>query len=152
MNAAVTHNLASAAVVVRRVIAASAEDLFDAWLDPEALAQWMRPGTINSTVARVEPRVGGSYEITMQGQSGPIVHKGVYRAIERPNRLVFTWISGPTENTETLVTVDFVRVDRRTEVIVTHEKLPESAKPSHRNGWTSGLEHLDQACQQGLVG
>lgn len=67
MNAA----LAPAAVVVRRTIAASAEDLFDAWLDPEALAQWMRPGTIQSTVARVEPRVGGSYEITMQAASGP---------------------------------------------------------------------------------
>ena len=152
MNAAVTPSLASAAVVVRRVIAASAEDLFDAWLDPEALAQWMRPGTINSTVARVEPRVGGTYEITMQGQSGPIVHRGVYRHIERPKRLVFTWISGPTEYQETLVTVDFVRVDNRTEVIVTHEQLPESAKPSHSKGWTSGLEHLDEACQKGLIG
>ena len=148
MNAAVV----SAAVVVRRTIAASAEDLFDAWLDPEALAQWMRPGTINSTVARVEPKVGGAYEITMQGQSGPIVHKGVYKTIDRPNRLVFTWISGPTGNIETLVTVDFVKVDKRTEVIVTHEQLPESAMPSHRNGWTSGLEHLDEACQKGLIG
>ena len=88
----------------------------------------------------------------MQGQSGPIVHKGVYRTIERPKRLVFTWISGPTENKETLVTVDFVRIDKRTEVIVTHEQLPESAMPSHRNGWTSGLEHLDEACQKGLIG
>ena len=152
MSVTADNTLASAAVVVRRVIAASAEDLFDAWLDPEALAQWMRPGTINSTVARVEPRVGGSYEITMQGQSGPIVHKGVYRAIERPKRLVFTWISGPTENKETLVTVDFVRLDKRTEVIVTHEQLPESAMPSHRNGWTSGLQHLDEACQKGIIG
>ena len=152
MNASVANTIASAAVVVRRVISASAEDLFDAWLDPEALAQWMRPGTIISTVARVDPRVGGAYEITMQGQDGAYVTKGVYRVIERPRRLVFTWVSGPAENKETLVTVDFVRVDQRTEVIVTHEQLPESAMPSHRNGWTSGLEHLDEACQQGLIG
>jgi uncharacterized protein YndB with AHSA1/START domain len=141
MNAA----LASAAVVVRRTIAASAEELFDAWLDPEALAAWMRPGTIRSTVAKVEPYEGGSYEITMMGQSGPIVHKGVYRQIDRPTRLVFTWASPGTELRDTLVTVDFVRVDKRTEVIVTHEQLPESAKPSHSKGWTLGLERLDQA-------
>lgn len=152
MNAAVTPSLASAAVVVRRVIAASAEDLFDAWLDPEALAQWMRPGNIISTMARVEPRVGGAYEINMQSESGPIVHQGVYRLIERPKRLVFTWISGPAEYKETLVTVDFVRVDKRTEVIVTHELLPESAMPSHRNGWTSSFERLDEAFQKGLIG
>jgi uncharacterized protein YndB with AHSA1/START domain len=152
MNAAITPSHPTAAVVVRRVIAASAEDLFDAWLDPEALAEWMRPGTIQSTVAKVEPRIGGAYEIIMHGQSGPIVHKGVYRHIERPKRLVFTWISGPTEYRETLVTVDFVRVDKRTEVIVTHEQLPESALPSHRNGWTGALERLDEACQKGLIG
>lgn len=151
MSAAIPNTLASAAVVVRRVIAASAEDLFDAWLDPEALATWMRPGAIQSTVARVEPRVGGAYEIIMQSASETYVTKGVYRLIDRPKRLVFTWVSGPAENQETLVTVDFVRVDKRTEVIVTHEQLPASAMPSHRDGWTSGLEHLDEACQKGLI-
>lgn len=151
MNAAIANAMAAASVVVRRMIAAPAEDLFDAWLDPEALAQWMRPGSIQSTTARVEPRVGGAYEIVMQAPSGPVVHKGVYRTIDRPNRLVFTWISGPTENKETLVTVDFVKHDKRTEVIVTHEQLPESAMPSHRNGWTSALEHLDEAGQKGLI-
>jgi uncharacterized protein YndB with AHSA1/START domain len=147
MNAA----LASAAVVVRRTIAAPAEDLFDAFLDPEALATWMRPGTIMSTVAKVEPRVGGSYEITMQAQSGPLKHTGVYRVIDRPKRLVFTWHSPGTEEKETLVTVDFVRAGKGTEVVVTHEQLPESARPSHANGWTSGLQHLDEACTQGLL-
>ncbi len=58
MNAAI----ASAAVVVRRTIAASAEELFDAWLDPEALATWMRVGTIHSTVTKLEPHEGGCYE------------------------------------------------------------------------------------------
>lgn len=147
MNAA----LASAAVIVRRTIAASAEDLFDAWLDPEALATWMRAGPIASTVATVEPYEGGSYEITMHGQRGPIVHKGVYRRIDRPKRLVFTWTSLGTEMCDTLVTVDFVPVGNRTEIIVTHEQLPESAKTAHTAGWTRGLEHLDQACAQGLL-
>ncbi|MEP6939584.1 MAG: SRPBCC domain-containing protein [Rudaea sp.] len=151
MNAA----LASAAVVVRRTIAASAEDLFDAWLDPHALATWMRPGTILGTVAKVEPHEGGSYEITMMGESGPIVHKGVYRRIDRARRLVFTWESPHTGPGETLVTVDFLPVDKRsdlrTEVVVTHEQLPESARAAHSSGWTSGLEHLDQACTQGLL-
>ena len=145
MNAA----LAAAAVVVRRTIAASAVELFDAWLDPEALAMWMRPGTIRSTVAKIEPHEGGCYEITMMGQSGPIVHKGVYQQIDRPKRLVFTWASPGTELRDTLVTVDFVPVDKGTEVIVTHEQLSEAAKPSHSIGWTRGLEHLDQAYAQG---
>jgi uncharacterized protein YndB with AHSA1/START domain len=148
MNAAI----AQAAVVVRRTIAASAEDLFDAFLDPEALATWMRPGTISSTVARVEPRVGGRYEITMQGESGPLPHTGVYRVIERPKRLVFTWHSVGTGHQETLVTVDFLTAGAGTEVVVTHEMLPESARPAHARGWASGLEHLDDACQQQLIG
>ena len=143
MNAALA--LAPAAVVVRRTIAASAERLFDAWLDPISLSQWMRPGTIHSTVAQVDARVGGNYEIVMQADSGPIVHTGVYRVVDRPKRLVFTWQSVHTGPGETLVTVDFVRVEKRTEVIITHEQLPESARPGHDKGWTSALERLQEA-------
>ena len=149
MNAAAGSSLASAAVVVRRTIAAPAEDIFDAWLDPEALAEWMRPGTIRSTVATVEPRVGGRYHIVMKGDSGTVTpHSGVYRVIDRPRKLVFTWQSPHTGPDETLVTVDFRKAGKGTEVIVTHEKLPEEARAAHTRGWTSGLEHLDEACLQ----
>jgi uncharacterized protein YndB with AHSA1/START domain len=151
MSAAVDNTLASAAVVVRRTIAAAAEDLFDAWLDPEAMVQWMRPNRVRRTEARVEPRVGGSYEILMLIDTGNVTHSGVYRVIDRPRRLVFTWISGPTENKETLVTVDFVRKDKHTEVIVTHEMLPESAMPSHNDGWTASLGLLDELMQGGRI-
>jgi len=146
MNAALH---ASAAVVVRRTIRASAEVLFDAFLDPYALSEWMRPGAIRSAVATVEPHVGGRYEVIMQADSGPIPHTGVYRLIDRPRRLVFTWHSPNTGENETLVTVDFLAASQGTEVIVTHELLPEAAKPSHSRGWTSGLEHLDETCTQG---
>ncbi|MEO8306686.1 MAG: SRPBCC domain-containing protein [Pseudomonadota bacterium] len=139
------------AVVVRRTIAASAEDLFDAWLDPQALGAWMRPGEIHSTVATLDARVGGRYEIVMHGATEQYPHSGVYRVIDRPRRLVFTWISRGTEQQESLVTVDFLARGQRTEVVVTHEKLPESARPSHTNGWTSGLSRLDEAVLQGTL-
>ncbi|HUQ12522.1 MAG TPA: SRPBCC domain-containing protein [Steroidobacteraceae bacterium] len=150
MNAATHPSLAPAAVVVRRTIAAPADDLFDAWLDPEALAEWMRPGTIQRSEARTDPRVGGEYEVIMYGEKGPISHRGVYKLIDRPRRLVFTWAS-PLAGAETLVTVDFRAIDRRTEVIVTHEQLPAAEIASHTRGWTSGLQHLDEACQAGKI-
>jgi uncharacterized protein YndB with AHSA1/START domain len=141
MNAAI----APAAVIVRRTIAASPEALFDAWLDPQALAVWMRPGTIKSTTAKVDARVGGRYEIVMRGESEQFPHTGTYHVIDRPRQLVFTWLSRATDNKESLVTVDFLRLGARTEVVVTHEQLPASARESHSHGWTSGLEHLEEA-------
>ena len=147
MNAA----LATAAVVVRRTIAATAEELFDAWLDPEAMAVWMRPGSILNTKATVDARTGGRYEIVMQSATETYPHTGVYRVIDRPRRLVFTWISRGTEQRESLVTVDFFARGAGTEVVVTHEQLPEGAKPSHSEGWTSALARLEESRRQGSL-
>ncbi|MEO8316371.1 MAG: SRPBCC domain-containing protein [Pseudomonadota bacterium] len=148
MNAALK---VAAAVVVRRTIAASPEELFDAWLDPEALGIWMRPNGIRHTTAKADARVGGSYEIIMQGDENTYPHHGVYRVIDRPRRLVLTWLSHGTEGCETLVTVDFLPVDQRTEVVVTHERLPEGARESHTRGWTSGLERLAEFGTKGVL-
>ena len=141
---ATANSLAPAAVVVRRSIAASAEELFDAWLDPEALAIWMRPGAgIHKTQAAVEARVGGRFEINMHAESGVIPHSGVYQVIDRPRRLVFTWFSPHTGERDSLVTVDFLPRGKQTEVIVTHEQLPEAKREAHHGGWTRALEKLD---------
>src|SRR5687767_12563160 len=48
-------------VIVRRAIEASAEELFEAWLDPESVAEWMRPNGIDHTSAAIDARVGGTY-------------------------------------------------------------------------------------------
>jgi uncharacterized protein YndB with AHSA1/START domain len=143
MNVAVN---AAAAVVVRRTIAASPEELFDAWLDAEALGSWMRPSGIHHTSAKTDARVGGRYEIIMQGDEKTYPHHGVYQVINRPRQLVFTWVSLATEGTTSLVTVDFLPQGERTEVVVTHEQLPDGAHESHSKGWTSGIERLAGFC------
>jgi uncharacterized protein YndB with AHSA1/START domain len=145
MNAA----LSPATVVVHRTIAASPEELFDAWLDPEAVGIWMRPGAILTTLAKIDARVGGHYEFVMHSESATYPTSGTYRVIDRPHRLVFTWQPGGTREFESVVTVEFLRVDQGTEVVLTHEQLPEALRESHRNGWTSGIEHLDRfACRR----
>ena len=133
-------------VTVRRDIDAPPEEVFDAWLDPPCLAVWMRPDGAALSTATVDPREGGRFEVVMHGAKESIVHTGVYRLIDRPNRLVFTWISPATHHTESLVTVEFHAHDCATLVIVTHEQLPgEDAVPSHTKGWTNALDLLSQA-------
>ena len=79
----------------------------------------------------------------MHAESGVIPHSGEYRVIDRPRRLVFTWVSPHTGERESLVTVDFLPRGKRTEVVVTHEQLPEAKREAHNGGWTSALENLD---------
>ena len=134
---------------VRRTIDASAEELFDAWLDPEAIAQWMRPNGIDSTTAAVDARVGGSYTITMDRESGALLHKGVYQEIDRPRRLVFTWSARGALEPPSLVTVEFKKRGRLTEVVVTHEQLPgEDQVLAVNNGWSQAIDRLVKLFQE----
>ena len=77
-------------VTVRREIAASAEELFDAWLDPESMSAWMKPRDIRETHAETDAREGGSFRIVMvRNDDDSVVHTGMYRVIDRPRRLVW---------------------------------------------------------------
>lgn len=130
--------------MVQREIEASAEELFDAWLDLASLAIWMRPGGIRSSTAKVDPREGGAFEIIVHSTEGPIVLTGSYRVIDRPRRLVFTWLSPTTKKTETLVCVEFHAGYRTTEVVVVHERSPPDALYPHTEGWRDAIELLAQ--------
>ncbi|HET9338067.1 MAG TPA: SRPBCC family protein [Casimicrobiaceae bacterium] len=131
-------------LVVRRRIAASAEALFDAWLDPKALAVWMRPGGASRSTATVDARVGGRFEIVMHTPGGAVAHRGAYETIDRPRRLVFTWNSVHAGDGDSRVTVEFQPEGGATEVVITHERLPDAeAVGKHRGGWTEVLAHLD---------
>jgi uncharacterized protein YndB with AHSA1/START domain len=134
----------SGTIVVRRTIAATVDELFDAWLDPDSLAQWMHPGTRARSTARVDARVSGAFEVVMHYPDGLLRHHGVYRTIERNKRLVFTWSSDATHHLDTLVTVEFNVAGAGTEIVLTHERMPDhEAGCAHVQGWTLALELLD---------
>ena len=137
-------------LTVERVIPGAIEDVFDAWLDPASLKQWMKPGPMTLSEATVNPVVGGKYALLFAGDGKVIPHEGEYREITRPHRLVFTWKSEGAG--DTVVTIAFERVaDRKTKLTLTHERfVSESARDGHRSGWGSILEKLDQTMEARL--
>jgi uncharacterized protein YndB with AHSA1/START domain len=131
-------------VTVRRVIDAPAEELFDAWLDPQSLATWLKPGGPRETRAEVDPRVGGEFRIDMVYDETCVVH-GTYREIDRPNRLVFTWSSPDTHHRDSLVTVTFTPSADSTIVEIHQIGLPdEESQTRHQAGWSDILRELDR--------
>src|SRR5262245_21361286 len=127
-------------IVVKRSIPATVDEVFDAWLDADSLSQWMLPDDHRRNTVSVDARVGGAHEIIMHHQDGDKRHYGEYRAIERNKKLVFTWHSNATRHTETLVTVEFIAATDSTEIVLTHERLPDhEAGLAHTRGWTRGL-------------
>jgi uncharacterized protein YndB with AHSA1/START domain len=132
-------------ITVKRRIAAPAQQIFDAWLNPTSLAEWMRPCTSSTrSTVKVDAREGGAFEIVMHIASGPVRHTGIYQTIDAPRRLVFTWNSPHAGQHDSLVTVEFRPDGEATEVVITHERLPEETRSGHTAGWTDILESLEK--------
>jgi two-component system cell cycle response regulator DivK len=78
-------------VRVERAFAAPPERVFDAWLDPETVGEWLFRTPDGELVrCEVDPEVGGRYEIAERRDEEEVLHTGRFEAIERPERLVFT--------------------------------------------------------------
>jgi len=122
-------------VSIRRKMPAPCEVVYEAWIAPEGIREWMCPGDAVSAEAVLDVRVGGSYRIVMKGKERDHVHTGVYQVVEPNSRLVFTWTQEGNEPT-TLVTVEFLPQGSESELVLTHERFPKAdVAQRYQNGW-----------------
>jgi uncharacterized protein YndB with AHSA1/START domain len=129
------------ALEVEARIAASPETVFDFFVEPDKMIQWM------GRSARLDPRPGGEFRCDMKADT---VASGEYVAVERPDRIVFTWgwnsedsVTKPGSSTvEVLLAAD----GDGTHVRLLHHDLPsaESAE-KHGRGWRHYLDRLAKA-------
>ncbi len=135
------------ALRLTRTIAADRAAVFDAFTDPAKLKQWFAPEGMTVGVAEVDLRIGGDYHIRMDNAEGKQHNaKGVYREINPPSRLSFTWQWQEADHDagETLVTVELNDQGATTEVVFIHELFPNAeATEGHTKGWTSALNRLE---------
>jgi uncharacterized protein YndB with AHSA1/START domain len=121
---------------------AAREVVYEAWIDPQGIREWMCPGDVTSAEAVLDVRVGGSYRIVMKGKERDHVHTGVYQVVEPNAKLVFTWTEEGND-VATLVTVEFLAHGNESELVLTHERFtkPDVAK-RYENGWGTIAQKL----------
>jgi uncharacterized protein YndB with AHSA1/START domain len=134
---------------LERTFDASAEEVFDAWTNPEVLRRWWgaNPSWV-TPVAEVDLRVGGHYRLSMEDPTTGATYTvgGEYREVTRPERLVYSWrweSGGEDPDHTSTVTVEFLGEGERTTIVLEHSDLPTAeSRDAHREGWIGCLENL----------
>ena len=70
--------------VVRRVLSAPPHVVFDEWLDPEGMTEWMCPRPARAVTIALEPAVGGALRIDIEDSGASLYVTG--RFIELDGR------------------------------------------------------------------
>jgi uncharacterized protein YndB with AHSA1/START domain len=95
-------------IIFRRHFHAPARLVFEAWTEPEHLRHWRGPHGFELVACEVDLRVGGGYRFVHRAPDGRLhVFSGQYREIERPSRLVSTFVYEAAPATEALDEVTF---------------------------------------------
>jgi uncharacterized protein YndB with AHSA1/START domain len=134
----------TATLTLERRIAAPPETLFDAWLDPQGVGQWLfaTPGGVMERI-EIDPRVGGRFTILERRGAELAEHFGEYVEIDRPRRLAFDfWTSFSDERTR--ITIEIVPDGEGSLLTLTHEGVWKDYEGQTRQGWTMILENLER--------
>jgi uncharacterized protein YndB with AHSA1/START domain len=95
-------------LITSRVFNAKPERLFQAYTDPEQIPHWWGPAYLTTTIDKLELKVGGVWRF-IQTEPGGKEHafNGVYKEIDRPNKLVSTFEYEPMAGHVVVETVTF---------------------------------------------
>jgi uncharacterized protein YndB with AHSA1/START domain len=132
-------------VRVQRVMPAGPDVVFDQWLDPESLEEWMCPRPVRVLEVAVEPRIGGTVRFDIDDSGTRVLITGQFLTIDRPNVLRFTWSMSnwPDPTVASVVNVSFEPVgDDETLMSIEHSLLPPEEFENYDDGWTLTFDQL----------
>jgi len=97
MNATIERSsTADREIATTRIFDAPRDLVFDAWTEPQHVAQWWGPNGFTTTTHSMDVRPGGEWIFIMHGpDSTDYKNHIVYREVVRPERLVYDHVSGP---------------------------------------------------------
>jgi uncharacterized protein YndB with AHSA1/START domain len=137
-----------AAVEVRRRFRVAPEKVFAAFAEARWVGRWLSPSPdIRLVLLEFDFREGGKYRFTYHVPGEQIMTvRGVYRSIEPPSKITFSWVIEPPDEhagLESEVAVTITADGEFTELHIRHEKLTRpGAGARHAEGWRGALDQL----------
>ena len=136
-------------IVITKIYPTDRKTLFSAFTESQKMKEWFFIEKSWDVEVRNTLRVGDKYSIKMQTQDGLVSNNyGVYKEIDPPKRLVFTWAIN--KNIDSLVIVNFESQEDGAKITLTHDMLPnESYYYLHLWSWQNLFANLRQfVCAQ----
>jgi uncharacterized protein YndB with AHSA1/START domain len=132
---------------LERLIPVPPESLFALWVEPAQLVKWWAIDGYEASVHRLDSRSGGPWRVIMRSAGGAqLATSGVYRIVEPPHRLSFTWAwegADGTRGHETEVTVSFEPVPGGTRLVLLQQRFESrEACQNHNRGWSGAFDRL----------
>jgi uncharacterized protein YndB with AHSA1/START domain len=127
---------------VEQILPARPDAAYDAWLDEDALREFMCPHPGRVSEASVEARIGGSLRVVMTFSDHSREITGEFIALDRPERLSFTWHTDVDEHGSVVTVLFAPHGDEQTHMTILHTRLLPPLVPSYQGGWTSIAEAL----------
>lgn len=133
-------------VTLHRIIATPPEKIYRAFLEPDALANWLPPYGFLATVRELEAKVGGIHAVTFRNFTTGNSHsfRGVYHELVPDTRLVYTdTFDDPNMPGEMRVTVDLKKISAGTDLSITQDGIPDMIPTEFCYlGWQESLDKL----------
>jgi len=138
------------ALRLERLIPSPPEVLFAFWTEPAKLLTWWGPEGYETSVHSLDTKPGGRWRITLRrSDAGVRAVSGVYRIVEPPRRLAFTWAwedETGTRGQETEVMVTFEATPGGTRLVLVQQHFESKpARDNHTVGWSSSFDRLTKA-------
>jgi len=114
-------------VRLHRVLRATPERIYRAFLDPDAMAKWLPPNGFTGKVHQLEAKVGGAYKMSFTNFTTGTSHSfgGTYLELTPNERLRYTdKFDDPNLPGEMQTTIILKQVFCGTELNVVQEELP----------------------------
>jgi uncharacterized protein YndB with AHSA1/START domain len=145
----VTHDLR-----IERLLDASPTELFDAFVDPEAMRDWWRiDATWEVHIGEADVRVGGATSLTFGSPGNICAEVMSYTEVDRPHRLRFAdeFIAPDGSRTHTEVTITFKAIGAKTLMTIVQTGFPTAERRDrHETGWPRFLDRLHRGTTERL--